>query len=165
MLHNFSWLEAGVLAGMARPASTPNDLHELKLAGIDAIVSLTDMPILPSLLSEFGFAHRHLPVPDFAAPSHDQIEEFVAFVKEMRKESRAVVVHCSAGMGRTGTMLSSFLVSEGTPARDAIEAVRLLRPGSIETLEQEQAIYHYERTLRKTQRKKRLKKKRKRKKK
>lgn len=165
MLRNFSWLEQGVLAGMARPTGTPNDLHELKQAGIDAIVSLTEMPILPSLLSEFGFAYRHLPVPDFCAPKQEQIEEFVAFVKGMKKESKVVVVHCAAGMGRTGTMLSSFLVSEGTSARDAIETVRLLRPGSVETPEQERAIYEYERTLHKALRRKRLKKKRKRKKK
>ena len=60
---------------------------------------------------------------------------------------RAVGVHCGAGMGRTGTFLAAYLVSQGMTAHDAIAEVRRLRPGSIETPAQERAVAQYEASL------------------
>ncbi|VFV42042.1 dual specificity protein [Lynx pardinus] len=60
----------------------------------------------------------------------------------------AVGVHCALGFGRTGTMLACYLVKErGLAAGDAIAEIRRLRPGSIETYEQEKAVFQfYQRT-------------------
>lgn len=62
--------------------------------------------------------------------------------------SQAVAVHCALGFGRTGTMLACYLVKErGLTAGDAIAEIRRLRPGSIETYEQEKAVFQfYQRT-------------------
>ena len=54
-----------------------------------------------------------------------------------------MVVHCGAGMGRTGTMLACYLVGQGYAAQDALAEVRQRRPGSVETLEQEAVIHEY----------------------
>lgn len=64
------------------------------------------------------------------------------------RSSQAVAVHCALGFGRTGTMLACYLVKErGLAAGDAIAEVRRLRPGSIETYEQEKAVFQfYQRT-------------------
>jgi hypothetical protein len=43
----------------------------------------------------------------------------------------------NAGLGRTGTVASLILMHYGISARDAIQAVRAVRPGSIETVGQE----------------------------
>lgn len=61
---------------------------------------------------------------------------------------QAVGVHCALGFGRTGTMLACYLVKEqGLAAGDAIAEIRRLRPGSIETYEQEKAVFQfYQRT-------------------
>jgi atypical dual specificity phosphatase len=55
-----------------------------------------------------------------------------------------VVVHCLAGLGRTGSILACYLVSMEMPANNAISSIREWRPGSIETLEQEAVVYEYE---------------------
>ena len=52
------------------------------------------------------------------------------------------------GHGRTGTMLACYLVkTRGMSGADAILETRRLRPGSIETAEQERAVVQfYQRT-------------------
>ena len=48
------------------------------------------------------------------------------------------------GLGRTRTMIAAYLVICGYTAQEAIDAIRALRLDSIETEEQEAAIYEYE---------------------
>jgi atypical dual specificity phosphatase len=75
------------------------------------------------------------------------VEEFVAFVDAERARGGAVMAHCVAGIGRTGTMLAAYLVKEGRTAPEAIREVRTRRRGSIETTEQEDLIAMYEAKL------------------
>jgi hypothetical protein len=51
-----------------------------------------------------------------------------------------VLVHCRGGLGRAGTVAARLLVELGMDPRKAIAAVREVRPGAIEILEQEQFI-------------------------
>ncbi|MGR3309792.1 MAG: dual specificity protein phosphatase 23 [Candidatus Brocadiales bacterium] len=144
---NFSWLVPGEIAGMARPASTVNDFENLRDDGIDAIVSLTEDQLNQPLIEEFGFEYLHIPIEDLSVPTMDQIEDFVEFACRMRKEEKSIVVHCGAGIGRTGTILACYLVSKGYSAEESITEVRRKRPGSIETDEQLEIVYMYERKL------------------
>ena len=128
---------------MAWPQDITLALDSLKEHGIGVIVSLTMERLDPDLLAEWGFELRHIPIRDFAPPTQDQIDEFVAIVDDARESGKAVMAHCYAGMGRTGTMLAAYLVSAGADPVDAIAAVREMRPGSIETPEQEAAVFVY----------------------
>jgi len=129
---------------MAKPASSVYDFEFLKDNGFEAIVSLSEFPLSEVLIEEFGFTVKHIPVRDFEAPTLEQVEDFVAFAENARSEGKKLVVHCDAGIGRTGTMLACYLVSKGYNAADAIEEVRAKRPGSLETIEQEEVVLKYE---------------------
>jgi len=57
-------------------------------------------------------------------------------------------VHCTLGMGRTGTMLACYLVkTTHCDAQQAIDTVRKRRPGSIETERQEQLVQEFSESL------------------
>lgn len=140
---NFSFVIDGFLAGMAHPGvggGLENALDYLTDNEVRAVVSLTLEPLDAGAVEQAGLKYLHLPVPDFRPPTIEQVEQFVAFVVERRREGDAAVVHCAAGIGRTGTMLACFLVSDRTGADEAIRRVREMRPGSVETAEQEALV-------------------------
>lgn len=146
MPNNFSFVIPSVLAGMERPgtfAKLRDDLEYLKQHRISAIVSLTEFPLEKAFVEEFGFRYLHLPVADFTPPTVVQIDQFLAFQRRAEADGLATVVHCGAGLGRTGTMLACALVARGHPAEAAIDRVRTLRPYSIETVEQEDSVREY----------------------
>lgn len=147
MPRNFSWVIQDEIAGMARPLSIVADLEFLKDNGIEAIVSLTELPLPKTLIEEFGFEYKHIPIADLTSPTQEQIEEFVFFINNLISSKKKIVVHCDAGIGRTGTMLACYLVNKGFSAKKAIMEVRRRRPGSIETMEQEDTIVKYEERL------------------
>lgn len=143
---NFSWLIESKLAGCGRP-ETEAELRGLQSAGVKAIISLTGTPLNPEPVNRLGFnyLHSHMSGP----PSTVQLREIIEFIDARNAESKPVLVHCGEGKGRTGTVLAAYLVSKGATADGAIEKVRKLRPGSIENLDQENAIRLFERTIRK----------------
>ena len=143
MSENFSYVIPGKLAGSARPGNggdLADDLRRLARRRIRAVVSLTENPLDRGLLDRFGFRSLHVPVLDFTAPALEQVERFLHFVDASLKEDLPVLVHCGAGLGRTGTMLACYLVHAGMAPGEAIETVRRARPGSIETREQEECV-------------------------
>ena len=87
-------------------------------------------------------------VPDTQPPTMPQIDRIIDFIERQIEDRRAVAVSCMAGIGRTGTVLACHLVRTGYTARDALETVRRLRPGSVESPPQEGFVYAYERRLR-----------------
>ncbi len=144
MAGNFSYLLPGKLAGSARPGrlgDLESDLACLSRRKIKAIVSLTEEPLDPVRLEKSGFQSLHLPIRDFTAPSMEQMETFVDFVDQQLADGNPVLVHCGAGIGRTGVMLAAYLVAQGMEPDKAIRAVRGSRPGSIETPEQEKSLF------------------------
>jgi atypical dual specificity phosphatase len=146
MQDGFSWVVDGQLAGMPSPGiygSMEEDLAFLAEQGISLLVSLSVNPIAPSLLADHGIESLHLPVVDFHPPTLAQQIEFVNEVSEELSDGGRVGVHCTAGIGRSGTMLATYFVYLGDSADDAIAKVRELRPGSIETAAQEAAVFAY----------------------
>lgn len=147
----FSFVLEGKLAGSSRPGMLRplgEDLEDLKRAGIGAVVSLTESPLDARALAARGMDGVHLPVQEFTAPAPGQIDRFVEFADRHLAAGRGVVVHCGAGLGRTGTMLACYLVRLGESAEAAIRRVREARPFSIETPDQEAAVAAFEESAR-----------------
>ena len=146
ILPNFSWLFENKLAAMAYPESE-DAFTLLYEKGIRAILNLAERPYSYETPAKIGIHTRHIPVPDFTAPTLQQAKEAVAMISSCLERHTPVAVHCMAGLGRTGTILACYLVSMEMPANNAIIVIREWRPGSIETLEQEAVVYEYERFI------------------
>ena len=144
MPFGFSWVEPPHLAALARPHAA-DDLAWLRGQGVQLLVSLTENPLPRPWVNDAGLMAVHIPVPDFTAPTGRQLELAVGTIERGRHSGMGVAVHCAAGLGRTGTVLAAYFVSTGLGADEAIRRVRELRPGSVETWEQEQAVAEWER--------------------
>src|SRR5262245_52085249 len=142
--NGFSWVDKPRLAGMARPEEL-DEFAWLREQGIQLLVSLTEDPPRRQYVNEAGLFLLHIPVEDMHPPSQSQIELCMSSIEKANAQNFGVGIHCAAGLGRTGTMLACYFVVKGMPARDAIAHVRKLRPGSIETDEQTEAVSEYAR--------------------
>ena len=93
--------------------------------------------------------YLHMPTDDLSAPDIEKIDTTVDFIHERINKNESVMVHCAAGIGRTGTILACYLVKhQNYSAKDAINKVRKKRPGSIQSESQEIAISLYEKYIR-----------------
>ena len=147
-MDGFSWLVDGELAAMPQPGRHRDlavDVDFLRMEGVRTIVSLTETPPAADVLAAAEISQVHIPVRDFTAPTLEQMIEFVAVVNASVERGEPAGVHCTAGLGRSGTMAAAYLVKQGASAEEAIATVRRLRPGSIETEDQEAAVKRYER--------------------
>ena len=113
-----------------------DELPVLYAAGVRAVVSLLNIPSDEAVYASAGFVFKCFPIPDGGAPTVEEAQEFVRFVDQQRGDQRPVAVHCEAGFGRTGTMIATYLISEGENVGSAISRVRAVEKGAIETQEQ-----------------------------
>lgn len=106
------------------------------------------IPALARELAALEIDWLHLPVPNFRAPDQRFEAAWLDLWPRLDRELRqggSVFLHCYAGLGRTGTVASLILMQHGVSAHDAIRQVRAVRPGSIETLEQEHYLSRWKR--------------------
>jgi atypical dual specificity phosphatase len=146
ILPNFDWFFENKLAAMAYPESE-DAFTLLYRIGIRAVLNLSEAPLPYEVPNQIGMLTKHIPIEDLTAPTLHQVKQAIAMIFSCLDRNIPVVVHCIAGLGRTGTILACYLVSQGVPADKAIATIREWRPGSIEVLEQEAVVYEYERFI------------------
>jgi atypical dual specificity phosphatase len=114
-------------------------------AGINQLVNLTEEDYSEKLrtkLLESNIDYSFVPVKDFECPTREQVGKIVLWAKDTAKKT---VIHCGAGKGRTGTVVSCIYATRDKDADSnfIIEAVRDARSGSVETQEQEKFVGDY----------------------
>ncbi len=130
-----SWIEPGELAASSIPCSAA-DLKSLHKQGIRAIVSLPEHPITrfrgidADLLAELDITYVHVPIQDHYAPTVEQAQTIIRFIRRQTAQARPVLVHCNAGVGRTGTILHTFFIARGLSVAEARMAIQKVRPQS-----------------------------------
>jgi atypical dual specificity phosphatase len=143
----FSWIERPKLAALAKPGSM-DDLQWLRQQGIQVLISLTEEPPRRDWSNEAGMLVFHEPLEDMEPPTQEQLDRVVSAMRKALDGGLPVAVHCGAGLGRTGVVLAAYLVATGMTAANAIARVRRLRPNSVETDEQVEAVEWFARRQR-----------------
>ncbi len=88
-----------------------------------------------------GMEWRHLPIRDFGTPDDLAMRQWRTLsplLHAVLDRGGRVLLHCRAGLGRSGTIAALVLIEAGMPPDAAIGTVRSVRPGAIETAAQEQ---------------------------
>lgn len=128
ILENVWWVIPGKLAGVRKPA--PEEIAELKPAGIGAIVSVMDDPSNLDLYEQANIPYRWLPTKGGTAPSPEQIQDLQNFIEEQNQLGNSVAVHCTSGNRRTGTMLAAYLINAGSSYDDAMQVIQTANPNA-----------------------------------
>ena len=142
---NFSWLIKNKLAGSAIPTSI-KEIDWVIEQGVKSIVTIREEPLDDDWIKNVNYLH--VMSNDMGVPEFDDLTFAVDFIHRRLNDKEPVMVHCLAGLGRTGTILASYLVKyENMSADEAIEKVRKIRPGSIQSYPQEEMIFRFEKSL------------------
>jgi len=150
MLQGFYWITHN-LAGSAKPGiygDLKNDIKFLKESKIDLIINLTEEPNNPPM-TDFGFEEIHFSIMDMGTPSLYDTHPFCSPVIDALNSDKKVLVHCKAGLGRTGTILACLLVEMGRKPDTAINEIRSKNPDFIQNTLQENYIQLYYNFLKK----------------
>lgn len=128
----FMWLIKGKLAGTPMPGvfyDSQYDLSALQRVGITHLVSLMQEQEPPTALYlEYGIQALWCPVPDMGAPAIDDALKICQQVDALLSQENSIAFHCRAGMGRTGTLLATYLIWKGKNALSALDQVRNVEP-------------------------------------
>ena len=98
---------------------------------------------LRALYLKAGFQVLYLPIPDFSVPTRDDLEQAVQHTIAYAQAGQNIVVHCSAGIGRTGLFMA-YLAKRclGFSGQEALKWVRHYIPRAVETPEQQRFVLH-----------------------
>jgi atypical dual specificity phosphatase len=153
---NFNWVIEDKLGGCGVPTSLREIKWLAKEHRIRSIVTIKEKPLSSewfkssSGIWEGRIDYFHLSIEDYGAPSLKELDYVVNYISRQIDNGRPVMVHCSGGKGRTGTILAAYLIKKRIVlnAYQAINKLRKIRGESIQSKDQENILFDYEKYLR-----------------
>jgi|tagenome__1003787_1003787.scaffolds.fasta_scaffold20768617_2 atypical dual specificity phosphatase len=163
---NFNWIIERKLAGSGVPMSKKEARWLISTQGIRTIVTIKEKPLSQEWLnynngantddSDTKIDYLHISVQDYGAPSLKELDYVVNYISQQIDRTSPVMVHCSGGKGRTGTILAAYLIKKenGMTADKAISRLSRIRGESIQSKDQEKILFDYEKYVKGMQDKK-----------
>ena len=135
-----------------------NDIQSIAAWGASIVVTLMEsdeldhlgVSALPDIVRLQKMKWLHLPIRDFSTPDSSFERDWYASLEMLRaglENSGHIFIHCRGGLGRTGLVVARLLIEHGWNPAMAIKEIRALRPGAIETTEQERYVSQCRPTL------------------
>jgi len=137
---------AGKLSVMAMPSSA-EQFTELRQLGVDHVISLLDheeqlevgLKEEASHCASNGMRYTAFPIIDREVPDRDDAVALSTSVHHDISSGHHVLIHCRAGVGRSGVIACAVLVQAGYTSSEAIHMVSWARgtlvPDTVEQLE------------------------------
>ena len=140
------WIDELLILGSSNP--TTGQLKRLYQEGFRSIISLLDeRKQSPHYdieeVEAMGFRLFSIPLEDFSAPMLDDFKAFLKAVHHALNQGK-VLIHCQAGLGRTGIMAAAYWIDKGLSVNEAIKKIRKSNPNIIASDEQENSLYELE---------------------
>ncbi|MBF0497237.1 MAG: dual specificity protein phosphatase family protein [Deltaproteobacteria bacterium] len=124
--YQLDWVTEYLAVGGA-PTSY-QDLEAIRWQGIDAVMNLcAEFCDLHWLESGEGFEVYYLPIHDEEAPDVDALDQALDWLDETISLGRKVLIHCRVGIGRTGTVVSAYLLRQGWDKKAINRKLKKLR--------------------------------------
>ena len=124
--YEINWVTDHLAVGGA-PLSY-EELDRIKSSGIDAILNLcAEYCDLHEIETKHGFEVHYLPIHDEKTPDIGDLDRAMAWMDEIMRRNKKVLIHCRMGIGRTGTVLYAYLSSRGLKSRLQETVIRKLR--------------------------------------
>ena len=120
------------------------DIRTIAEWGAATVITLTETDEMATLgishigdeVAAAGMQWLHMPITDMKAPDDRFDAAWTTHgpqVLQQLQDGKRVLVHCRGGMGRAGTVAAFILTRLQVPAEFAIQQVRAVRRGAIET--------------------------------
>ena len=121
-----NWVTEQLAVGHA-PMSY-DELQSIRDQGVDGIVNLCgEYADLHQIEKGYGFEVYYLPVDDDQAPTLHELEKALDWLDESLYFGKKVLVHCTHGIGRTGTFVTSYLLRRGFSLKLAKQKLKKTR--------------------------------------
>jgi len=148
-IYKLELIGSGSLSVMAKPVSgewIDDEFSAISSLGIDRIVSLLEaheekevgLDAEKHLAEKYNMEFISYPIRDRGLP--DSIQDYLKFTKRLYHEAAAglnTVVHCRAGIGRTGIVAAGVLLHCGYEPLDAIEHISKQRGVTVPDTEEQ----------------------------